>query len=742
MSPSRDQSPISVLAFATALFMLAAHVAGKATRDALFLSNFPIERLPNAMVAAGAISLVSAAGMARLLTRVGPGRLVPMAFAGSALLFVGEWLLLTTRPAAASVVVYLHYTALGAVLISSFWSVVNERFDPRSARSTIARIGGFAALGGVVGGLGAERISAVLGLPALLLMLAFLHAACALTVLAMTREPASRRATPEEDRAYAASGLRTLAGTPYLLQMAALVGVVAVLDAFVDYAFKAEASARFRDGASLIQFFALFYTVAGFLAFLVQVFLGERVLRNFGLGNAMAVMPAAVLLTGTLASFATRLWSVILVRGASFALANSFFRMGFEVLYTPLAAAEKRPTKAYVDVGAQRVGDMLGGTLILALLALVPGLPSSIVLAIAMLAAGAALLLIVRLNRGYVRQLAAKLRSGTLTLDSSDAIDVTTQRTLERSRVTLDRAELLARIEELGRAESATESPSAADATAGREEPAPTTAALEPFFEQVKALTTGGPEQVRSVLESAARDARLVPHVLPLLARFDVLPDVLGYLRRVAPRALGQLVDALADPERSVLVRRRIPQVLASQPGRRALEGLVLGLEDADFDVRLQCSRSLARLFANDRALRPGEAVVFAVVGRELGVDPRAWEHQGRRREEPIGDAVLLEGVAAGTISRSLEHVFTLLSLILDPQTMRSALLGLSSGDATLRGTALEYLEATLPEELSRSLFARLPGAPSQRGTRRGGQELAEELLRTSNRPRTGREDP
>ena len=48
--------------------------------------------------------------------------------------------------------------------------------------------------------------------------------------------------------------------------------------------------------------------------------------------------------------------------------------------------------------------------------------------------------------------------------------------------------------------------------------------------------------------------------------------------------------------------------------------------------------------------------------------------------------------------SRSLEHVFTLLMLVLPKEPLRVAFRGLHTDDAHLRGTALEYLESTLPE--------------------------------------------
>jgi hypothetical protein len=49
-------------------------------------------------------------------------------------------------------------------------------------------------------------------------------------------------------------------------------------------------------------------------------------------------------------------------------------------------------------------------------------------------------------------------------------------------------------------------------------------------------------------------------------------------------------------------------------------------------------------------------------------------------------------------VSRSLEHLFTLLSLILPRETLRLAFHALHTGDPYLRGTALEYLETVLPD--------------------------------------------
>jgi hypothetical protein len=723
MGTSEARRRAAAPAFGAALLMLAAHVATKAARDTLFLSNFPVTMLPRAMVAAAVVSLLGSVLMSRLLARRAPQAVVPVALLISGGLFVAEWRLVRVAPGIGSVAVYLHFAALGAVLLSGFWSVVNESFDPHGGKGIVARIGGFAALGGVLGGLSAGQLAPLLGVDALLLVLALLHVACAVCVLGIGA-PAAERVQATAAEPGPSSGLAVLRRTPFLLQMAALVVLLAVTETLVDYALKVEAKTRFADEESLIRFFAVFYTLIGLGAFLLQTVAGAHVLRRLGLGGAMALLPATIATTGASAALLPGLWTLVLARGGSAILTSSFFRAGFELLYTPIPQETKRPTKAYVDVGAQRVGDLAGGALILALLLLVPGMPAGVFLILAVGAALGALVLVAQLNDAYVRQLAEKLRSGTVALGEGEAVDATTVRALSESRIILDRAELLARIGELQATRYAAEGAAALQETAG--------SALEELFGHIRNLTSGDAAKIRRALADAPGDARLVPHVLPLLERFDVLDDVRRYLGALAPRLMGQLADVLADPARSVLVRRRLPRVIEAGNGRRAIDGLRLGLDDPDFEVRVQCARSAARLILRDANLRLDAAEVHGVAARELEVDDRTWEQQGRRRAGAADDSVLLEGSMGGWPDRSIEHAFTVLSLAYGVDMMGSALRALHAGGENLQGTALEYLQATLPEAVFNALWRRVPG--TIRGDRppRPAHEIADELLRTA----------
>src|ERR1035438_1006727 len=66
--------------------LVAQHVAGKATRDTLFLSYFGLGFLPAAMIGAAILSLLAVLGISRTLAKYGPARVVPTLFASSAAL--------------------------------------------------------------------------------------------------------------------------------------------------------------------------------------------------------------------------------------------------------------------------------------------------------------------------------------------------------------------------------------------------------------------------------------------------------------------------------------------------------------------------------------------------------------------------------------------------------------------------------------------------------------------------------
>ena len=663
--------------------LVAQQVAGRATRDALFLSAFDVASLPAAMIASAVVSAGSVLAFSAALARRAPARLLPMALAAATVLLLGEWGLSLFAPELAALAVYLHMAVFGGTVLSGFWSLVSERFDPYTARRVVGSIGLGASLGGVAGGALAFSAARVVPVPAMLALMAFFNVVGLLALARLGTGPETGHVRTAGPATGPFSALGLLRRAPYLRDLAVIVTLGAAAEAILDYLLNAQAAAMFAPGQALMSFFALFHTGVGLLALLAQTTLVRMALGRLGLAGTVALRPAAVGVAALAGAIDPRLLTALFARGAHGVLHNSLFRSGYELLYTPLPERDKRPTKTIVDVGFDRLGTAAGGALTLLLVGVFG--PDGLRVLFATVSAGALAALAVsrRLHRGYVGALEESLRSGLIRLEPGEALDSTTLATLAHTNLTLDRQTLLREVAALRAA-----APAAAATGHGG----------DPVLELVAALRSSHADAIRGALRRAEdMDAALAAHALPLLARNDVFLDVLRALRRAAPRITGQLLDALLDPRRPAELRRRLPRVLRGCLTQRAAHGLLAALDDTDFEVRRQSASALARLVEKDPALRPPSSAVFAAAVREMEKGAGGWH-----------DDVDAEGMPQTALQRGLGHVFTLLGLALDREPLQIARWAVAGGDQTLRGTALEYLENVLPDAVREALWPHL----------------------------------
>src|SRR5580765_7661180 len=155
-------------AMACAAAVTAQFVGGKATRDALFLTSLDFTALPAMLIATSLCSILLVAANTRAARRIMPAVLVPASLVASGVLFLCEWLLRSTAPSIVAILVYLHISGAGPLMLSGFWLIAGERFDPRSAKQHFGQIAGAGTLGGLLSALVAERVAAVFGVPVML----------------------------------------------------------------------------------------------------------------------------------------------------------------------------------------------------------------------------------------------------------------------------------------------------------------------------------------------------------------------------------------------------------------------------------------------------------------------------------------------------------------------------------------------------------------------------------------------
>jgi ATP:ADP antiporter, AAA family len=669
--------------------MLAHQVAGKAARDAFFLSEFNATYFPMMVMAGSAISIAGGLLNSRVLQVLTPARMVSWTFIASGVLHFIEWLLISGpyRPVVV-VLIYIHIVGLGAIVLSNFWSLLNERFDPHSGKQYFGRIAGFGTFGGILGGLAAERSAVVLPPNSILLFLSGLHLLCAgVSFLVVYR---SRNIAPvvnhqhENEERLTSAAWSVFRGSPYLKKLATLVLLGTTTAALLDIIFKTQAAALIGRGPSLLRFFAIFYTVAQILSFGVQLLVTRKWLEKQGLARGIGSLPTVVAVGGLGALIFPSFVVLVVTRALEIILRGSIYRAGYELLYTPVPVQEKRAAKPVADVVFDRLGDVLGGGASQIFLALGGAFAVKGVLLVAVGIAGVSLFVTRQLGRLYVRVLEKGLVERAIELNVSTSQELMTGSVLLRT-LSIRRG-------------STPDVPAPPEQEIQPRQPT----LSDPIFQVLADLRSGKVEVVRGTLTSIHQmDPLLVPQVIVLLAWDEIVPNVLRVLRINVGRIGGQLLDSLLDENTDFAIRRRIPRALAYSDDPRTVQGLMGGLRDSRFEVRFQSARALDVILQRNPSYRPDRDSVVATIEREMSISRGMW---GSRRlldrRQSTDEFQFLDDVLRERANLSWEYLFTVLALILPREPLKVAFQALHTEDRLLRGLALEYLDSVLPQSL------------------------------------------
>ena len=660
-----------------AALTMASQVAGKAARDALFLSHFGARHLPAIVIAAAIMAILLGLINARIIGRFAPGRVVPALMISGGALQAVEWFFYRSYPQPIAIAVYIHVVSLGALLTSGFWSVINEQLDPYTAKLNFGRIAAAGTGGGVAGGFAAERLAALVSSESVLLFLCIAQLASGVLLSALPR-------TESPDQTTSVRAIDVLRRSAYLRNLTYLVVLGTFSAALLDYVMKAEAKHTIGPGEPLLRFFAMFHTGTALLSFFAQTLITPRFLSRWGLGASVATLPAAVTGGGLFAALTGGLSAIVLARALEAVIRGSIFRAGYELFYTPMLASEKRALKTVNDVTVDRLGDGLGGGFSQMVITSLPLLANTVLLTSAAVASGASWFVARRINHAYIKSLERGLRHRAADLDLIDD-DVPDSNVPP------------------GPSSGPPTGPKTSDTlpiqVQTKVPPEPPLWLSYSDREQWTEMVCGDRKRIHKALTCGQPLHRaLIPHVIPLLARRSLTVCAQRALESVAEANVGQLSDFLLDPTTPIAIRCKLPHIIASAGGERAADALVRGLSDKSFEVRFECGRALQSIKqATGKGADPER--IYDIVRRELVVSP------------------------------DLEYVFSLIGSVLSPEPVRVAYEALGTDDAQLRGLAFEYLESSLPPDISKLLLAAVRKHIRESADRRPNDQIREDLL-------------
>jgi hypothetical protein len=669
------------LATVSALLVVAAFLAAKAGRDAILLARYPITSLPIFIGLSAALSLPVIVIAGKLMMRHGPHRLVPAMNAVSAALAVVEWFAIDRFPRETAVVVFFHLNTASAVLVSGFWSIINERFDIQGAKRHIGRIGMGATRGGIAGGLIAERTAVYFAPDSILLVIAAMQALGAALLLVLGRG-ATRGAVEADESTWSALG--GVARSQLLRKAGIIVVLTAVAATAIDYVFKAD----IVGGGShddLFRSLALFYTATNIITAVVQVTLCGPALAALGVPRTVATLPFA--LTGfSVLSLLIPLPAVTaLARGAELVTRNSIYRAGYELLYASLPPEHKRSTKVVLDVGADKLGDIIAAQLV-----------GTVVYVVADARIG---VLVLAVAAGALSVIVGMRLPGSYTQSLEDTL-------LEKmpAEAPAEPWISLTRMPALGHPGEAVPLQ-----LRRRRKPPPLEHHDTPdhVVAVIRDLRSKDPRRIADAL-ARPLPSEAIPAAIELVGESDDVARVaIAALRRLAPRCTGALVDTLLDGERDERLRRRIPGIIVEGIPDLAVWALWKGMRDPSFQVRYRCAIALSARVGDGRLESVTTDEIFEIVRRELVAED--WKSR----------AVVLDALstpeALDEVDVGLAHVFRVLGFALPAEPLRVALRAVTTDDVELRAMALEYLESILPADVRAQIWPLLDEATEAR---------------------------
>ena len=433
-TPRRPSSPLIAMLCAAAVS--GQFIAGKATRDALFLTYLDVTLLPIVVMATSAFSIVLVAIGSKMLVRLTPVVFVPLALPRTLCFFwqSGFYAGCARRSRLGRVSADFGARPHARVgVLADRQRAIRSPYSPPAVRAHH----GLSTLGGLVGALVAERVAALYGIAAMLPLLAVVNMVCAWQVrqLAMSghRLPHARRTGWRTGAHRRVAGVGTSrAGTHGVSSQSRRHRHAWYAAAtLADYVFKVQAVGILGRGDELLRFFAIYYAATSLLSFVV---VGDW--RDCAAATGTCVddehAVACPALRRHRRHVRARATGALVARGAESVFRGSLFRTGYEIFYTPVPSAGNAPPSPSSTSGS--IAWVMPSAEASWLLLLLPAARQYSAILIGAIACSAAALVVARrLNRGYIETLERNLLNRALELDLSDVEDVTTRTVMLRT---------------------------------------------------------------------------------------------------------------------------------------------------------------------------------------------------------------------------------------------------------------------------------------------------------------------
>jgi AAA family ATP:ADP antiporter len=310
--------------------------------------------------------LIANALYAAIVARMSRRRFIPVAYRFAiANLFVFfllmRWMAAAQERAILAPIFFIWVSVFNLFATTMFWSFMADVFAPEQGKRLFGFIAVGGSIGGIVGGFVTSSLAGKLSTGLFLLITAVMLEVAAQCV---HRFPADFRTHDKQSEEPIGGkfweGATHIARSPYLLGLAAFLIIYTITNTWAYFQQSDLAGHQLHDRAARTSFLANIDIAVNTITVMIQVFLTGRLMKWFGVGITLVLMPLLSAIGFAAIGFAPILTVLatfqILRRATGFAL----LRPAREVLFTVLLREDKYKAKSLIDTFGYRLGDITG----------------------------------------------------------------------------------------------------------------------------------------------------------------------------------------------------------------------------------------------------------------------------------------------------------------------------------------------------------------------------------------------
>jgi AAA family ATP:ADP antiporter len=360
-----DEVRASLLAFVFNFVVLGGYYVIRPIRDEIGADR-GVENLPWMYTGTLVGMLIANALYAAIVARMSRRRFIPIAYRFAIVNLFVFFLLMRTMPmpqerSILAPIFFIWVSVFNLFATTMFWSFMADVFTPEQGKRLFGFIAVGGSLGGIVGGFVTSSLAGKLSAAVFLLITAAMLEIAAQCVRLF---PADFRAHDERSEQPIGGkfweGATHIMRSPYLLGLAVFLMIYTLTNTWAYFQQSDLTGHQLQDRAARTSFLANIDIAVNTITVLIQVFLTGRLMKWFGVGITLALMPLLSAVGFAAIGFAPILTVLatfqILRRAAGFAL----LRPAREVLFTVLRREDKYKAKSLIDTFGYRLGDITG----------------------------------------------------------------------------------------------------------------------------------------------------------------------------------------------------------------------------------------------------------------------------------------------------------------------------------------------------------------------------------------------